>query len=606
MSTVITEKPVDVCVLGLGFTGGIVATELAVNGATVAGIEKGPYWDYTTDFPQLKYDEWGVGLLHKWDHPLWLASWTWRNNSDQLAIPFRRYMPGQGASPLGHGVGGGAQHYGAAHGRYAPWSYTPYSSTVSKYGKAFLDGIEPNIDLIDFPVTYDQMVPYYEEYEKAFGVTGTNQNPFIPMSSNFPLPPHPATPVGTLFQQAAEALGYTPFPQPSAIASQPYVNKYGVSVNECVYDGWCSGGDGCVFQCETGAKANPAFRTIPAAVKSGNFTMALDSYVFRYDLNSDGTIAAARYYDAQGNVHVQPAKAFFQGLWGWNNSRLPLLSGIGPQYDPTTVTGTIGRGVSPPTGPGPFASTSGVLNIGANSYPAGNGSGSAFEILDLADDNFDHTGLNFIGGALPSLGGYVGGAPNNLAIANGYSAANIGSAYKASVKNIYLPAKITETITPTTESLPVTTHYHDLDPHYTDLYGDPLARVTNDGVDQNNYNLNIHMAPLMAPILTKMGCTNVTTHAGAASVAAAGHSVGQGGSYHHKGGTRMGASSGTSMLNMYQQSWAVQNLFITGESAMPLFDNITAGTHAIGPQAYLAAEGIAKYLASPGELVTSA
>ena len=103
--------------------------------------------------------------------------------------------------------------------------------------------------------------------------------------------------------------------------------------------------------------------------------MALDSYVFRYDLNPDGTIADVRYYDAQGNIHVQPATAFFQGLWGWNNSRLPLLSGIGPQYNPTTVTGTVGRGVSPPTGPGPFASVSGVLNIGANAYPAGNGSG---------------------------------------------------------------------------------------------------------------------------------------------------------------------------------------------------------------------------------------
>jgi len=90
-----------------------------------------------------------------------------------------------------------------------------------------------------------------------------------------------------------------------------------------------------------------------------------------------------------------------------------------------------------------------------------------------------------------------------------------------------------------------------------------------------------------------------------ASLAAAGHSLGQGGSYHQKGGTRMGASSGTSMLNMYQQSWTASNFFITGESASPFYDNITAGTHMIGPQAYLASEGNRKYLASPGELVTS-
>ena len=68
----------------------------------------------------------------------------------------------------------------------------------------------------------------------------------------------------------------------------------------------------------------------------------------------------------------------------------------------------------------------------------------------------------------------------------------------------------------------------------------------------------------------------------------------------------MGSSSGTSMLNKWQQSWTASNLFITGETAIPFSDNITAGTHAIGPQAYLAAEGIKKYLASPGELATSA
>ena len=84
------------------------------------------------------------------------------------------------------------------------------------------------------------MVPYYEEFEQAFAVTGTNENPFIPMYSNFPLPPHPPTPVGTMFQTATEALGYSPFPQPSGLASQPYVNQYGVQINACVYDGWCS------------------------------------------------------------------------------------------------------------------------------------------------------------------------------------------------------------------------------------------------------------------------------------------------------------------------------------------------------------------------------
>jgi gluconate 2-dehydrogenase alpha chain len=246
---------------------------------------------------------------------------------------------------------------------------------------------------------------------------------------------------------------------------------------------------------------------------------------------------------------------------------------------------------------------SGVLSVGQNAYPAGNGTGGGFSILDWADDNFDHTGLNFIGGSSVSVGGYAGSGPANLGIANNFSAANIGGAYKASLKDFYLHTKTTVTLSASQLPSPVTTHYHDLDPHYTDIYGDPLTRVTADGVDANNYNLNAHITPLLAPILTKMGASSVTTHPGAASLAAAGHTIGQENSYHHKGGTRMGASSSTSMLNKWQQSWTTSNLFITGETAMPFADGITAGTHAIGPQCYLAAEGIRKYLASPGPLV---
>lgn len=227
------------------------------------------------------------------------------------------------------------------------------------------------------------------------------------------------------------------------------------------------------------------------------------------------------------------------------------------------------------------------------------------EIMDFADDNFDHTGLSFIGGGSVAAGTYAGAGPANLTIASNFSSANIGSTYKASVKNYYLHATTTVSLSATQQPSPVTTHFHDLDPHYTDVYGDPLSRVTADGTDQNNYNVNAYITPLLNPILTKMGASNITLHAGAASFAASAHTTGQDGSYHHKGGMRMGASSSTSVLNMYQQSWTASNLFCTGEAAAPFADSITAGTHMIGPQTFLAAEGIQKYLASPSELVTS-
>ena len=92
MSQVIQEEPVDVCVVGLGPAGGIVATELAIAGFKVVGIEKGPYWNVTDDFSTTKYDEWGLGYLRKYDHPLPISSWTVRNNNTQFAIPQRSYQ----------------------------------------------------------------------------------------------------------------------------------------------------------------------------------------------------------------------------------------------------------------------------------------------------------------------------------------------------------------------------------------------------------------------------------------------------------------------------------------------------------------------------------
>ena len=197
MSQEIQEQLVDVCVLGLGRRRrDIVAAELSLAGYKVVGIEKGPYWDYANDFAPLKYDEWGVLYLRKFDHPLRMFTYTIRNDSQQMALPVRRNIGNQIITP-GHGVGGMAQHYGGMMGRFGPWVYQMQSETASRYGAGFLDSIAPTNDVEDWPMTYEEYDPYYVEFEKAFGVTGTNQGPFQPMSQNFPMPPHPLTAVGS-------------------------------------------------------------------------------------------------------------------------------------------------------------------------------------------------------------------------------------------------------------------------------------------------------------------------------------------------------------------------------------------------------------------------
>lgn len=591
-SNVITHPETDVVVLGCGHMGGPVAAELSTAGYKVVGLEKGPYWDYATDWsPTNIHDEWAIMLERKFDHPLQLWSFTLRNDRDQVALPVRRYTKLVQYQALGHGVGGAGQHYGGVMGRFSPWSYKPFSSTVNKYGEFVLP---TNHDLEDFPVSYDDMVPYYEKWEKAMGISGTNQDPFIP-GVKFPTPAHPTTAYGDAFRDAAESLGYHPYPQPSALISQPYTNQYGVSRNGCLYCGFCSGR--CNYPCEVGAKGSSHVTTIPAALKTNNFDLRLNSIVYRIDLDASGKKATGvRYYDPQGNINIQPAKAVYNSTWGFNLVRLMLLSGIGKPYDPVTVSGTVGR--APTLSDGPSVTTvTGTLNMSANAYSCGNQAGGGYVMLDLADDNFDHKGLNYIGGAPISFGNFLGAGPNMVTAFNP-SKTSWGTAWKKGLTDMKLLSKIPVAFGPTGPEIPTKDQYVSLDPHYNDIYGDPLARITiNWGA--NRWRVADGLAPKLQEILTKMGCTDIKT-----SKVAELSSQPDLWAAHVRVGARTGEKPATSVFNKWMQSWDVENVFASGEICDTFGDNITPGTHPVGAMAYLAADGIQKYLKSPGPLVS--
>src|SRR5208283_4645364 len=108
MST-INHPSVDVAIVGAGVMGGEIAVRLTRAGHTVVAMDKGPYWNYQTDFAINKYDEWGVQLLGKFDSPLPQSTVTLRNNSNQFAPVIRRNTTGQ-STHSGYGVSGAAHH----------------------------------------------------------------------------------------------------------------------------------------------------------------------------------------------------------------------------------------------------------------------------------------------------------------------------------------------------------------------------------------------------------------------------------------------------------------------------------------------------------------
>ena len=71
---------------------------------------------------------------------------------------------------------------------------------------------------------------------------------------------------------------------------------------------------------------------------------------------------------------------------------------------------------------------------------------------------------------------------------------------------------------------------------------------------------------------------------------------------HTRGGARLGADPSSLVFNRYQQCWSSENMFSAGEVCNTTATNVTPGTHVIGPQIYVASEGIKRYLQSPGAL----
>ena len=171
-----------------------------------------------------------------------------------------------------------------------------------------------------------------------------------------------------------------------------------------------------------------------------------------------------------------------------------LNSGIGNPYNPATATGSLGRGIAmgvpPPDGRTElhweFSKTSAATATLRQRLVA-----ERMKFVDLSDDNFDHTGLNFIGGALYPEAGILPRwrtRATSLYTQNGPTPAMIGSTFKASIKNTFLANKKPRSLfRPQEYRPPVTDWYVDLDPHYTDITVTHCRELTIDWT-MNRYN----------------------------------------------------------------------------------------------------------------------
>jgi gluconate 2-dehydrogenase alpha chain len=582
----------DVVIIGLGWTGSILAQELTDAGLDVVAIERGPWRDTASDFPpSYAPDE----LRYRLQHDLFLrpaqASLTFRNRLDQDALPVRTW----GAFMLGNGAGGAGVHWNAQTWRFAPDDFVLKSRLTQRYGARFLP---PDMTIQDYGITYHDLEPHYDRFEYLCGTSGTagnlrgkiqpGGNPFEgPRSRPYPTPAQPQPYSHTLFAAAAKQLGYKPFPQPSGNLSTAYTNPLGVKMGPCTYCGFCEW-----FGCGNYAKATPQTTILPVLIRKPNFEARMLCEVTRINLDNTGKRATGvSYVDSEGASWEQPADLVILCAFQLFNVQLLLLSGIGTPYNPRTGQGQIGRNLSHQT---VSTATAFFDNTKFNFNPFVSSGAIGMCIDEFNGDNFDHGPHGFVGG------GYMGqvqtgGRPIETTLVPPGTPA-WGAAWKKAVKDNYLSTVFAGSAVHGS-CYSYKTNYLDLDPVYQDRFGRPLLRMTMD-LHDNELKMSAFLTDKYAEILQQMGARQVVK-----APRKGPYDVTKYQTSHLCGGAVMGTNPANSALNTYLQSWDVPNLFVQGATAFPQNAGYNP-TGTVAALAYRSAEAIrTQYLKNPGKLV---
>ncbi len=572
-----TEKT-DVVIVGVGAAGGILAAELSKAGMKVIGLERGPRLK-TADFDphdELRYFQRQDLRPDPKRQPV-----TWRPNPNTRARPIS-------SMSYGNQAGGGTVHYGAVSWRLHEDDFRARSATVERYGAA---AIPENSSLVDWPMSYAELEPYYDRAEYELGVSGKagnlkgqkidGGNVFeAPRQREYPLPRAASrTSRRSSSSEASKKLGLHPFSTPRAIISQPYKDRPG-----CTYCGFCQ-----AFGCHVGAKSSILVTKLPEADATGNFKLITGAMCYRVNSDNSGKATGVSYYGP--------------GRLATTRSR-PTSSSSRRSSTTTRACCCCRRPTNFPNG---LANSSGhlgkhiVTHIRSRVIVAFDDrfvniymgpSAQKHSVDDWNGDNFDHKDLGFIRGAQISIGptALEGGPLGAAEMPPPPGIPRWGEKYRDFFAKYYARhAAIAAQI----EDLPYPHQTIDLDPDTRDAWGLPAPRMTYDWRRPNE----LARTEFIAKKMEEMGRAT-----GAAHVWRTPENRGAPGG-HHEGGTRMGSDPKNSVVNKYGQSWDIPNLFMIGSSTFPSQSSFNP-TLTIEALAFMSADAIVnRYKKSPGPLL---
>ena len=286
-----------VVVVGSGAGGGTLANELCQRGIKVVLLEAGQRQSSAT----FVNDEWAsFGQLAWLDKRT--TSGSWRVAKDFAGLP----------AWICKTVGGSTVHWAGASLRIQPHEFKARTT----YGEI------AGTSLLDWPLDYEELAPYYAKAEEKLGVTRTNDIPGLPGNNNF-----------KVFYNGATKVGYKASTGRMAINSRPRAGRA-----SCLQLGFCFQG------CKSGAKWSSLYTEVPAAEATGNLDLRTQAHAASIEHDDSGKITGVVYMDADGNRQLQSARAVCVAGNSIETPRLLLMSASGKYADGlANSSGQVGR-----------------------------------------------------------------------------------------------------------------------------------------------------------------------------------------------------------------------------------------------------------------------
>jgi choline dehydrogenase-like flavoprotein len=300
------NQHINAIIIGAGAGGGPVAKELATNGLSVVLFERGTWakYDDHDDDELISQRTTVLGNAFGPDKDkYWRVRVDPQNGSETIVYPHEGWYNNNAAC-----VGSGTVSYGAMAWRLMPQDF----KMKSIYGH--MEGST----LDDWPITYEDLEPFYEKAEWEIGVAGINpQNPFVPArKKSLPMPPFDYNREGKILFDAAKRKGWHPFPIPMLRNSVRYNGR-----PACIHMRTCVG-----FACPVNAKCGTHNTVIPVALATGNCELRTHCQVAEIIINDHGRATGVKYFDASGKEQIQTADLIVVSASATETSRLLLNS----------------------------------------------------------------------------------------------------------------------------------------------------------------------------------------------------------------------------------------------------------------------------------------